>query len=72
MKPIGTVTKYYPFLNQETVEILESLVNDAENYRNFVKNLAESIEDLEMSKEIAQFAVVQGSILGWGRDDRVW
>ena len=72
MKPIGTVTKYYPLLTQETVEIVEALVNTAKNYRNFVKNLADSIEDIEMSEELAQFAVVQGSILGWGRDDEVW
>jgi tetratricopeptide (TPR) repeat protein len=72
LKPIGTITKYYPLLAKETVETIEPLVEEAENYRNFILKLIDAISSYPMSSELAQFAVIQASTIGFGYDDEVW
>ncbi|MHA2042618.1 MAG: hypothetical protein ACW975_12235 [Candidatus Thorarchaeota archaeon] len=41
MKPLGTITMYFPFLNQETASEVESIMNQAENYYDFVLRLTD-------------------------------
>ncbi|MHA1958641.1 MAG: hypothetical protein ACW99U_00265 [Candidatus Thorarchaeota archaeon] len=43
MEPIGTITKYYPFLEPEVRDIIDSVTREAENYRNFVVLLGERV-----------------------------
>ena len=51
MKPIGTVTKYYPLVGDETQNALESLMQEAENFYNFLVLLGERVcsEDIPLS-----------------------
>jgi tetratricopeptide (TPR) repeat protein len=51
MKPIGTVTKYYPLVDDETRNALESLMNESENYYDFLVQLGDKVcsEDVPLS-----------------------
>ncbi|MFX1367121.1 MAG: hypothetical protein ACFFAY_00765 [Promethearchaeota archaeon] len=71
MEPIGTTTKFYPFLKQETRERIDALVEEAENYRDFTKKLIKSIEQESMASELSQFAVIQ-TYAAFQYDDEVW
>ncbi|MGY5858695.1 MAG: hypothetical protein RTU63_04945 [Candidatus Thorarchaeota archaeon] len=72
MEPMGTITKYYPFLKQETRKILEDIVANALDYRDFVCSLIESSKYPGCDEELFQFAVVQATSLCGGYDDEVW
>ena len=39
MKPIGTVTKYYPLVDDETRTALDSLMYESENFYDFLVQL---------------------------------
>jgi tetratricopeptide (TPR) repeat protein len=71
LEPIGTITKFYPFLSKETVETIEDLIVEAEDYRDFVHNLIQSIEQESMTTEISQFAVLQTDV-AFRLDDDIW
>ncbi|MFW9911410.1 MAG: tetratricopeptide repeat protein [Candidatus Thorarchaeota archaeon] len=40
MKPLGTITMYYPFFESETRSVIETISNSSSSYREFVLNLA--------------------------------
>lgn len=61
MEPIGTITKYYSLLSDETRKIIEKLVEDAMNYYEFVHNLVEAAEAYPMDSELACFALIQAT-----------
>lgn len=43
MKPIGTVTKYYPLVDDETRTALDSLIHESENFYDFLVQLGETV-----------------------------
>ncbi len=43
MKPIGTITVYYPFLDSNTKEMISNLVDNAYNFREFVTSLTDYV-----------------------------
>jgi tetratricopeptide (TPR) repeat protein len=59
VEPIGTVTKFYPFLSDETRKIVEELVEDAMSYYEFVNTLVEAADSYPMDSEFACFALLQ-------------
>ncbi len=48
MEPLGTITMYYQFLDKEVVGILDDIMKEANDYRDFTERLAEyaSVEDV--------------------------
>jgi tetratricopeptide (TPR) repeat protein len=49
MKPIGSVTKHFPFLEKGDREIIDSLVEQSENYADFVDRLLNHVMTVESS-----------------------
>ena len=43
MKPMGTITKYYPFVDEETKSILGTLMDGSSSYYDFVQQLCEVV-----------------------------
>jgi tetratricopeptide (TPR) repeat protein len=72
VKPIGTITKYYPFLDKETVDVLKALVDDALNYRDFVKRLIQTSNEYDTNTPMFLIAVIQANTIGGGYDDEIW
>jgi len=58
MKPMGTITKYYPFIDEETKTILDSLMEDSSSYYNFVQRLCETVLENEVPVYLAYLAAV--------------
>jgi tetratricopeptide (TPR) repeat protein len=53
MEPDGAVTKYYPFVSNETKNILESLMTNSDSYYEFVKKIGDLIFRTSVSVDIA-------------------
>jgi tetratricopeptide (TPR) repeat protein len=58
MKPMGTITKYYPFIDEETKSILNSLMHESDNYYEFVQRLCETAIENEVPINLAYLAAV--------------
>ena len=43
MEPLGTITKYYPFVDEETKSALDSLMEESSSYYDFVQRLSEKV-----------------------------
>ena len=61
MKPLGSITIFYQFLDQNTVDVLESLMRKAENYYNFVERLTEKVFYENATDELAYMAALHVS-----------
>ena len=59
MKPMGTITKYYPFIDEETKSILDSLMEGASNYYDFVQQLCEVALNNDVPVNLAYLATMQ-------------
>jgi hypothetical protein len=59
MKPLGTITKYYPFIDEETKSILDSLMEGASNYYDFVQQLCEVALNNDVPVNLAYLATRQ-------------
>lgn len=59
MKPMGTITKYYPFIDDESKSILNSLMNESSSYYDFVQRLCEVVLENEVPVNLAYIAAVQ-------------
>ncbi|PNX50459.1 MAG: hypothetical protein BV458_13190, partial [Thermoplasmata archaeon M9B2D] len=59
MKPMGTITKYYPFIDEESKSILDSLMNESSSYNDFVQQLCEVVLEDEVPVNLAYIAAVQ-------------
>ncbi|MHA2426111.1 MAG: hypothetical protein ACXAEF_15075, partial [Candidatus Thorarchaeota archaeon] len=57
MDPIGTITAYFPFISSDTKDIIQTSMEEAENFREFVDVLCRTVIDEEMTDEIVFFAV---------------
>ncbi len=58
MEPIGTITNYFPFLEEETVNVLKDVMEQATNYYDFVVRLGHKVCDENVSLEIAYVAAL--------------
>ncbi len=59
MKPSGTITKYYPFVNETTTSILDSLMENASSYNDLVQQLAHTALENDVPTDLAYIAAVQ-------------
>jgi len=59
VKPLGTITKYYPFIDETSKEILNSLMDESDNYYEFVQRLCETTIENEVPFNLAYLATVQ-------------
>jgi tetratricopeptide (TPR) repeat protein len=64
MKPLGTITKYFPFVDDETRSIVESIMSSAYNYHDFVFRLVERVCTEESLSELVHLAVIHKGNLG--------
>ncbi|MHA2143441.1 MAG: tetratricopeptide repeat protein [Candidatus Thorarchaeota archaeon] len=69
MKPIGTITKYFPFISDQTRLEIESLCRKAVNFRDFVKLLVDRLVDETTTTEFNRFTLLQVRNLN---DYRLW
>ncbi|MHA2302065.1 MAG: tetratricopeptide repeat protein [Candidatus Thorarchaeota archaeon] len=59
MKPMGTITKYYPFIDEETKSILDSLMDESSSYYDFVQRLCKVVLQNEVPINLAYITAVQ-------------
>jgi tetratricopeptide (TPR) repeat protein len=59
MKPMGTITKYYPFIDENTKSILDALMEESSSYYDFVRRLSTLVLENEVSINLAYLAAVQ-------------
>jgi tetratricopeptide (TPR) repeat protein len=57
MEPIGTITMCFPHIDEETRSILQSLMNDAENFADFTECLCDRVCAEASSPLLEYFAV---------------
>ncbi len=58
MKSMGTITKYYPFIDEETKSVLNSLMDESSSYYDFVQRLCEVVLENEVPVNLAYLAAV--------------
>ena len=58
MKPLGTITLYYQFLEKNTVDLLDRLIEKAKDYYNFLELLTDTVDSQDVTEELVQVAVV--------------
>ena len=58
MKPLGTITLYYQFLEKSTIDILDSLIMKSINYYSFLELITEYVESNDSPEELVQVAAV--------------
>ncbi|MFX1369224.1 MAG: hypothetical protein ACFFAY_11535 [Promethearchaeota archaeon] len=63
MEPIGTITMYFPFLEGETTEILQDIMNNAYNYYDFVQRLNERVLSNGCPDSVIYFAIHHSALL---------
>ncbi len=59
MKPMGTITKYYLFIDEETKSILDSLMDQSSSYYDFVQRLCDMVPKNEVPVNLVYVAAVQ-------------
>ncbi|MFW9767885.1 MAG: hypothetical protein ACFFEM_03610 [Candidatus Thorarchaeota archaeon] len=59
MRPMGTITKYYPFIDEESKSILDSIMEDSSSYNEFVQQLCSIVLENEVPVNLAYVAAVQ-------------
>ncbi|MHA1951827.1 MAG: tetratricopeptide repeat protein [Candidatus Thorarchaeota archaeon] len=59
MKPMGTITKYYPFIDEESKTILDSLMKDTSSYYDFVQSLCHVVLESDVPTDLAYIAAIQ-------------
>ncbi len=67
MEPLGTITKYYPFIDEETKSILDSLMDESSSYYDFVQRLSDMVLKNEVPVNLAYIAAVQ---TWWGKTEK--
>ena len=59
MKPLGTITKYYPFIDEELQSTLNSLIEESSNYFDFVNRLEKMVLEKLSSDNMVYIAAAQ-------------
>ena len=57
MDPLGTITVYFPFIDKDTQNILETTMENAYDYFDFVNTLTEMVLDTDCSDLVVYFAI---------------
>ncbi len=52
MKPLGTITNWFPFIDQDSRELLTRIMNEASNYGEFLSRLFEYVCTKETSQSV--------------------
>jgi tetratricopeptide (TPR) repeat protein len=58
VEPFGTITNFYPFLTEETREIVESTLREAEGYDDFVDRLVDIVLAKEDTTDLSHFTTL--------------
>jgi tetratricopeptide (TPR) repeat protein len=58
LKPLGTITKYYPFIDEESKSILSSLMKESRSYYDFVQRLCDEALTKEVPDNISYLTAV--------------
>jgi tetratricopeptide (TPR) repeat protein len=58
MKPLGTITMYYPFLDSEVCSIIDSIMEESQTYRDFALALGEGVCETDSPIHLAYIAAV--------------
>ncbi len=66
MEPVGTITKYYSFVDEKTKSILNSLMKDSKNYFDFVERLSAFVLENEVPLNLAYLAAIHA---WWCREE---
>ena len=64
MDSIGTITTYFPFIDEETKNVLESIMIEASDYYDFVQKLCELVLKNDSPIMVVYFAI-HHAILAW-------
>jgi len=59
LKPMGTITKYYPFIDEESKSTLNSLMKESKSYFDFVQSLCHVVLESDVPTNLAYIAAVQ-------------
>lgn len=57
MKPLGTITSYFPFIDEETRNILEKMMAEASDYYDFIHKLCELVLNNDSPVMVVYFAI---------------
>ncbi|MFW9912467.1 MAG: hypothetical protein ACFFEU_08340, partial [Candidatus Thorarchaeota archaeon] len=63
MEPIGTITMYFPFLDDESREIMQNIMDEAYNYCDFVQRLNERVLSEGSPELVVYFAIHHSALL---------
>jgi len=55
---MGTVTKYYPFIDEDSRAILDTLIEESESYYEFTQRLGEVVLNNDVHNDLAYIAAV--------------
>ncbi|MHA2152639.1 MAG: tetratricopeptide repeat protein [Candidatus Thorarchaeota archaeon] len=58
MKPMGSITKYYPFIDEESKSLLNSLMDESSSYYDFVQRLCDVVLEKEVPVNLVYLAAV--------------
>ncbi|MHA1908394.1 MAG: hypothetical protein ACW98Y_13930, partial [Candidatus Thorarchaeota archaeon] len=64
MDPIGTITSYFPFIDEETKYVLERTMIEASDYYDFVQKMGELVLNNDSPIMVVYFAI-HHAILAW-------
>lgn len=57
MDPIGTITQYFPFIDEETKSVLEGVMAEASDYYDFVHRLRDLVLNTDCSVMVVYFSI---------------
>jgi len=63
MKPLGTITMYFPFIDEDARIVLEDIMSKAEDYYDFVKTLTERVIDSQCLDLVVYFAIHHSALM---------
>ncbi len=58
MDQLGTITKYYQFIDEETKSILNTLIDESSSYYDFVQRLCETVLKGEVPENLVYLAAI--------------
>ena len=59
MDKLGTITKYYPFIDEESKSILNSLMEESSSYYDFVHRIGKMVLEKQSSEDMVFIAAAQ-------------
>jgi tetratricopeptide (TPR) repeat protein len=58
MKPLGTITMYYPFIDEKSKTIIETIMKESSSYYDFVIRLSDKVYESDVPETLAYLAAV--------------